>query len=44
MKFYLQKKGEGCRKRFKHTEGGSTKGIEAVLTQELEVLAVVMRG
>ena len=47
MKFYPYKRGQGDRKSFSHAdggEGGVTKNVEVVLTQELEVLAIVMGG
>ena len=43
MKFYPYKGGGGGGKSFSHTEGG-TESFEEVLTQELEVLAIVMGG
>ena len=44
-KFYPYEKGGGGRTSFSHAEGGGgTNSFEVVLTQELEVLTIVMGG
>ena len=43
VKFYPYKKGGG-RKSCSHAERGGTQTFEVVLTQELEVLAILMGG
>ena len=42
MKFYPYKRGGGG--SLSHAEGGGTTSFEVVLTQELEVLAIVIGG
>ena len=44
MKFYLYEKGKGAEKVLAMLKGEGTQSFEVVLTQELEVLAILMGG